>query len=290
MSIYQFLEFERTYVPISPPVGPTEGVERYQRALRQDASLGELARDLGVEVRRRLTNGSSLTALGEQPTERTSPTKQHSRTILFVGDSLIAGVGCSRGETILPRRVAHQMAQALGADVHWRAYSNIGGDVKQLQSTVLPQVDNFLASWAGDGAAASGGPVSSSNGAPVDCVVVMCGLNDWKRVCNGNKSPESFQRDLEVKEQHPFPPRPLRHCPPIFSSISPSSRLHPGPCGGAPHEAGPELPRRAPGPAAPLDHRFLPAPPDRHPRPRRDLGRAEAPFGGPPGGSGRQQR
>lgn len=69
----------------------------------------------------------------ESGEEEGHTSKRPCRRILFIGDSLMAGVGCNTGEWGLPQRVAQHLALKLDSDVDWRSFSVVGGDVKTLQ-------------------------------------------------------------------------------------------------------------------------------------------------------------
>ena len=58
------------------------------------------------------------------------------RHVLFVGDSLVTGVGCCQSESrgpALPRAVAEFLSRKLKADVGWAAIGSTGSDVRTLQ-------------------------------------------------------------------------------------------------------------------------------------------------------------
>ncbi|EOD10820.1 hypothetical protein EMIHUDRAFT_248192 [Emiliania huxleyi CCMP1516] len=65
------------------------------------------------------------------------------RNIIFLGDSLVTGVGCDaeagEGPT-LPRRVAELLSGRLGVDVGWLALGETGADVGTLTERLMPQV------------------------------------------------------------------------------------------------------------------------------------------------------
>ena len=94
------------------------------------------------------------------------------RNILFVGDSLVTGVGCSaeggmRGPA-MPRAVSEYVARQLRTEVRWTAIGEIGFDVAELHAELLPAVERE-ARAAEDG------------GQRIDMVVLVCGLNDFKQ-------------------------------------------------------------------------------------------------------------
>ena len=94
--------------------------------------------------------------------------------IVFLGDSLVTGVGCSaeaseaRGP-VLPRRVAELLAQQLGASVAWSCGGETGADVSMLRTRLLPILQSEIKRVA-----------ASGEGQRVDAVIVMTGLNDIK--------------------------------------------------------------------------------------------------------------
>ena len=66
--------------------------------------------------------------------------------IVFMGDSLVTGVGCSAEASaehghVLPRRVAEVIAQQLQVEVSWRLIGETGADVRTLRSTLLPSLE-----------------------------------------------------------------------------------------------------------------------------------------------------
>ena len=67
------------------------------------------------------------------------------RNIIFLGDSLVTGVGCDaeagEGPT-LPRRVAELLSGRLGVDVGWLALGETGADVGTLTERLMPQVQS----------------------------------------------------------------------------------------------------------------------------------------------------
>jgi len=175
-AVVQYAYFDATYKPLSPPEGTTEGIVRRAAPKVLCDTSGQ----------HRAEENSTL--LQEKQMKAASPLPKSLR-ILFVGDSLIAGVGCTKGEAILPRQLAQSIANELNVEVSWRAWALIGGDVRQLQTQIIPEISKYM-----NAAAASGG--ADCHGVRVDAVVVMCGLNDWKRVLSGEKTPEVFYNDL----------------------------------------------------------------------------------------------
>ena len=91
------------------------------------------------------------------------------KNIVFMGDSVVKGVGCRRvGEgPTLPRHVAEVVAEQLGAEVGWRALGETGADIRMLREQFIPLLRREVERCA-------------QSGERVDAVVVVCGLNDIK--------------------------------------------------------------------------------------------------------------
>ena len=66
---------------------------------------------------------------------------------IFVGDSLIAGVGCGEEQIgpALPRAVAQAVAGKSQRAVHWNALAIDGGDVTELHRELLPKLADVMA-------------------------------------------------------------------------------------------------------------------------------------------------
>ena len=109
----------------------------------------------------------------EQPASAAGPkTSGRTRNIVFLGDSIVTGVGCSAEASeqhgpVMPRRVASILAQELGASVRWSCLGETGADVRMLQSRLLPKLREDVVRV-------------TEEGQRVDAVVVMTGLNDIK--------------------------------------------------------------------------------------------------------------
>jgi hypothetical protein len=177
----QYVYFETTYQPLVTPKGATGGVERAATPNpgARPLTLGQRAKETGASLTRRVSAwrkpwapasscgcAEEATIAAPPPSPAFATTPRVVRRILFVGDSLIAGVGCSHGEAVLPRHVARIIADDLGApsntcattslqreglslvyvklvggggagvDVQWQAWASVGGDVRELQEQV----------------------------------------------------------------------------------------------------------------------------------------------------------
>ena len=67
--------------------------------------------------------------------------------LLFVGDSLVTGVGCcpegARGPA-LPRSVAEEVSHLLGRDVQWTALGHTGGNVREIVTSQAQLLATYL--------------------------------------------------------------------------------------------------------------------------------------------------
>uniref|UniRef100_A0A7S1XHK2 SGNH hydrolase-type esterase domain-containing protein n=1 Tax=Compsopogon caeruleus TaxID=31354 RepID=A0A7S1XHK2_9RHOD len=172
----------------SPPdaPGPRQGVERTTRghptathARRQVTWFRDTLHRWKDEYPGRVPSvvvsesaGTSCACVPETPT---------SKKIIFVGDSLVTGVGCTE-TPMLPRAVAKALAEHWKADVAWSAVGLTGGDVRTLHAELVPLVrDEVLA--------------AKRDNQKIEMVVIICGVNDWKRVLSF-RTAAMFRRDL----------------------------------------------------------------------------------------------
>jgi len=127
-------------------------------------------------------------------------TQRQMKRIVIIGDSLVVGVGCKEAP-VMPEAICGRLAELLRVDVQWRALGVDGGDVRTIHSKVLAAVDEAVhapspqhSSLSRDSAlVASGGGDAVGK---VDAVIVLCGLNDLKRLWMGRTS-SVFRRDLD---------------------------------------------------------------------------------------------
>ena len=105
--------------------------------------------------------------------------RRKPKRVLFVGDSLVSGVGGSSEEAArgppLARRVSRLLADAYGVEVEWRALGETGSDVSVIRRKLLPQIVGEY-----------------------DVVIIMVGLNDFKHLARGElwRTPWAFGREL----------------------------------------------------------------------------------------------
>jgi len=121
----------------------------------------------------------------QQPAAPAHRPPRPRRNILFVGDSLVTGVGCDAdsGPT-MPRACAEFLSRALRVDVKWTAIGKTGADVAGLKEKLLPAVGSAVKQ-------------AQEGGDRIDLVVVVCGLNDFKRAYQGvGRTASSFRATL----------------------------------------------------------------------------------------------
>jgi lysophospholipase L1-like esterase len=126
-------------------------------------------RPLFLEPRaRELSAASAETEVSRPPALR----------VLILGDSLVSGVGSDiERAPPLPERLAQVLAERLGRPVSWKAVGITGADVATLREAVLP--------------AAKADAIVE----PPAVVVLLCGLNDFKRLLRG-RTPAAFREEL----------------------------------------------------------------------------------------------
>jgi len=180
----QALTFRRNYRQLPAAEGPRTGVELSPAAKRA------LRRAAGGREPPRAKAGEGASALVDR-----EPRPRH---MVFIGDSLIAGVGCSvelASGPALPRCIAKALAHKLNRSIQWRALAVDGGDVEELHQELLPKLKDAMGELQADDRQRA----KKRGQGGVDMVVLMCGLNDWKRAPMEPflRSPAHFQRDLK---------------------------------------------------------------------------------------------
>ena len=151
---------------VAAPIAVTAGQMYFIRAkfkLPPDAE-GPLE---GVELAPTAVKPSWFASLGW--THQARP----RRNIVFLGDSIVTGVGCSpeacrENGPILPRRVASLLAEHLGVDVGWAALGETGADVHSMRDRLLPSLQEAQQK------------MQSSGEGRVDAVIILTGCNDLK--------------------------------------------------------------------------------------------------------------
>lgn len=112
---------------------------------------------------------------------------QRQKNILFVGDSLVTGVGCSQEGSSgppLPRAVAEFLSRHLRVDVQWAAIGETGCDLGVMREKLVPAVAQEVRRLRDEGQ-------------HIDLVVVVCGLNDFKKAYQSVRATASnFRNEL----------------------------------------------------------------------------------------------
>lgn len=109
------------------------------------------------------------------------------KNILFVGDSLITGVGQSQESSsgpALPRVIAEFLSKHLRVDVQWAAIGETGCDLETMRANLVPAVAGEVRRVRAEGQ-------------HIDLVVVICGLNDVKKAYQSSSATASnFRTEL----------------------------------------------------------------------------------------------
>uniref|UniRef100_A0A7S2HKX9 SGNH hydrolase-type esterase domain-containing protein n=2 Tax=Octactis speculum TaxID=3111310 RepID=A0A7S2HKX9_9STRA len=208
----QFAIFESTYQPLPDPKGATDGTEHslsltLKERLREvteklddtkaiirrvttnlDGSLGKVPATVGDRCKRWVSmarDPNRLQDVSTKPEGGGDGKKTEPLRILFIGDSLVAGIGLQPGEPMLPQLTARVLAERLNSDISWRALNSIGGDIRMLRSNLVPKIDDYLHRCEEGGER------------KFDAVIIMCGLNDFKKFFVNGRTPSAFREDLE---------------------------------------------------------------------------------------------
>ena len=151
-----------------------------------------------------------------------SRTLRRTRRVVIVGDSLVTGVGCRVDRCdgpMLPRRLGEVLAELIGADVEWVAvgakvrvsfyfrtvrairltsclFIQQGADLAAIRRDVVPALKRRAESHDGSSSAPHEHDSDSTHThKPIDAVVLMCGVNDFKHALSG-RTAVSFHADL----------------------------------------------------------------------------------------------
>jgi len=111
-------------------------------------------------------------------------TQDSKQRVLFIGDSLMCGIGASEGAgDALPKQIANSLSRRLQSKVSWISYGLDGGSVKMIRRELLPSI------------AAEMRRTMTEEG-PLTAIVIMCGLNDFKRIAESGHSSSDFRREV----------------------------------------------------------------------------------------------
>ena len=221
------------YRPLPEPRGPLRGVVSYLRDKQQERAKHAAAAAAAPPsekggVSEKSSSSSSLVrhvsrgaALAEREIDIVEACPRPRKNILFVGDSLVTGVGCAPdggNGPAMPRACAAFLAKALRVDVTWAAIGKTGADVSGLND-LLPAVGTEVRA-------------AQERGGTIDMVVVVCGLNDFKhaytslrRTASGFKGElssfvEALHEETGVHCTVVLPALPVHHAP-VFSGTWP---------------------------------------------------------------------
>lgn len=149
-----------------------------------------------------------------------APAPAPSRVVVVLGDSLVTGVGASDAATgygpVLPRRVGERLAELTGERVEWIAVGKKAADAATIRREVVPALRRRVrgetpregeekdeerrrrrrrrSNVVRDGVRTDDARDAARR---VDAVVLMCGVNDFKRAPWG-RTPEAFRRELDA--------------------------------------------------------------------------------------------
>jgi len=133
--------------------------------------------------------------------------QRHSsmKRIIVLGDSLVVGVGCNAAP-VISQSLARGFAQRFKSNVAWRSFGIDGGDARTIHQSTIESVRSLVRGSRehtnnGHSSSRETGPSGRTNGAnsmgmTIDACVIICGLNDFKKLWKG-RTAMIFQRDLE---------------------------------------------------------------------------------------------
>jgi len=110
--------------------------------------------------------------------------------LLIIGDSLVAGVGCTNTEApTLVKTIARTLSTTLGVDIEWKSAGIIGGTTSDIRTQLLPSLkQDFLV-------------VKEEDKMNTEIIaIVICGLNDWKSMLEHfpfGAGPARFKQELK---------------------------------------------------------------------------------------------
>ena len=201
--------------------------EQQQQQQRQPAAASSPLPSVRSALVAAATSNAIVASPREEGKRAVHPNEPPPRkNILFVGDSLVTGVGCRQEEgaaakgPVLPRSVAEFLARHLRVDVRWTAIGRTGADVRGL-TELLPAIGDEVRKLEGD-----------VGGQKIDVVVVVCGLNDFKhaytstsRTASGFRSElaafvDAIHTETGVDCTVVLPALPIGHAP-VFSGVWP---------------------------------------------------------------------
>lgn len=202
----QGLYLNSKYKPLPEASGPRSGVFVHALVERLEHKLPSMVPRRHLYRRNSSPADASAAASGAaSPDADSAVAPSGKRKLLFVGDSLITGVGCSpegHAGPALPRAIAEFVCRHLRQDVEWTALGHTGANVRELTESQVPRVRDEVAR-------------ARAAGERYDAVVVVLGLNDFKRAYRSSRhTAGSFHTELSELvasiQQARSPPPPDR--------------------------------------------------------------------------------
>jgi len=213
VTMAQAVTLTATYSTAPEARGPRRGVIGFERddddVMRSGGRSGGGRDDGGRSRRRRrrlvafVAGDSTACGVGcASAYAAETPTRTDDDDDDDEGDGVRSG--CERGDEesggrrgrflgpTLARAFAARASERLRADVEWRALGFKGADVRGLRDKLIPALREAMRGDDGDEGAVDG---SVTRGTTPDAVVIMCGINDAKRVVVGRTS-ANFRSEL----------------------------------------------------------------------------------------------
>mmetsp|Transcript_4058 Transcript_4058/g.6772 ORF Transcript_4058/g.6772 Transcript_4058/m.6772 type:complete len:335 (+) Transcript_4058:35-1039(+) len=202
--------------PLPEARGPLSGIVRWAQQARVSKPLGHFQpTQSGARLRGTYMSNQHAAPHDTQRAGRPA-------NILFLGDSLVTGVGCSQERSCgpaLPLAVAEFISKRLRVDVQWAAIGETGCDVRVLREKLVPAFAHEVRRVR-------------TLGQHIDVVVIVCGLNDFKSAYHSlQNTAEDFRLQLsdvvaQVQQQTGvhctvvLPALPV-HRAPVFQNVQP---------------------------------------------------------------------
>jgi len=226
----QGLYLNSKYKPLPEASGPRSGVFVHALVERLEHKLPNMVPRRHLYSRHSspasASADASASASGASTDADSAVAPSGKRKLLFVGDSLITGVGCSpegHAGPALPRAIAEFVCRHLRQDVEWTALGETGANVRELVESQLPRLRDEVAR-------------ARAAGERYDAVIVVLGLNDFKRAYLGHTAGSfgtelselvaSIQQVAGKQCTVVLPALPVHHAP-VFGGMWPLQQLVP---------------------------------------------------------------
>jgi len=237
VAFYQAENLRKKYLfstKLEPPSGPHSGLEKWKskfhkikNSLKDEKDdviekTAVILRDLklrfsqSVGWKERIAVAERMSAMYfKERVEQISSSKLvslpklSSRKIklIIIGDSLVCGVGCdgsgeNKTSPVLPSIIAKVLSVGMRSDVEWTSLGIIGGTVTEIREKLLPQLRRKMISDLGVSKKTNcmkNKKNHISNDDVEIIVIVICGLNDWKKLIENfpfGTGPITYKQDL----------------------------------------------------------------------------------------------